>query len=98
MIYKLEFDRRALREWQKLDAAIQQQFKNKLKQLAHNPHVEANKLRQLPNCYKIKLRASGYRLIYHVIDTEVVVLVIAIGKRDKEQAYRRASVRVSTGK
>lgn len=78
MTYDIEFDRRALKEWKKLDSEIQKQFKNKLSKLLENPRVEANKLRELPDCYKIKLRKSGYRLVYQVKDERVVVFVVAI--------------------
>lgn len=46
------------------------------------PRVEANRLNSLSDCYKIKLRSSGYRLVYQVIDQEVVVFVVAIDKRE----------------
>ncbi|ABX49167.1 addiction module toxin, RelE/StbE family [Shewanella baltica OS195] len=36
----------------------------KLAEILQHPHIEANKLRDLPDCYKIKLRTSGYRLVY----------------------------------
>ena len=55
-----------------------------------DPKVPSAKLRDLPDCYKIKLRTVGYRLVYQVIDAEVVVLVLAVGKRDKDAAYRSA--------
>jgi len=58
-----------------------------------NPRIEANRLRKLEDCYKIKLRNSGYRFIYQVQDELVVVFVIAIGKRDKKQAYMTAKQR-----
>ena len=45
------------------------------------------------NHYKIKLRASGYRLVYEVIDEEIYILVIAIGKRDKSLVYKKARQR-----
>ena len=61
--------------------------------MLENPKVEANRLREFDNCYKIKLRQSGYRLVYQVQDERVVVFVIAIGKRDKEQAYESAKQR-----
>lgn len=93
MRYSLEFDQRALKEWHKLDATIQAQLKKKLAQVLENPKVEANRLREFDNCYKIKLRQSGYRLVYQVQDERVVVFVIAIGKRDKEQAYESAKQR-----
>lgn len=35
------------------------------------------------NLYKIKLKTIGYRLLYEGIDNEVVVLVVAVGRRDK---------------
>ena len=95
MTYSLEFDRRALKEWKKLGDTLRQQFKKKLAEVLKNPRVEANRLRNLPDCYKIKLRSAGYRLIYQVIDQEVVVFVIAIGKREGEAAYQDAQDRIS---
>ena len=96
MIYELEFDRRALKEWSKLDATIQQQFKDKLSEILHQPCIPANKLSQLPHCYKVKLRSSGYRLIYQVAEQELIVLVVAIGKREKSKAYQKASYRITS--
>lgn len=54
MTYKLEFDPRALKEWSKLGDTIRQQLKKKLATVVENPRVEANRLRDLPDCYKIK--------------------------------------------
>ncbi|SUD58086.1 stability cassette protein [Ectopseudomonas oleovorans] len=59
-----------------------------------NPRIEANRLHSLPDCYKIKLRSSGYRLVYQVIDHEVVVFVVAVDRREREQAYRKAAERL----
>jgi mRNA interferase RelE/StbE len=44
----------------------------------------------LQNTYKIKLRDVGYRLVYEVIDQQLVVMVIAVGKRDHNEAYQSA--------
>ncbi len=94
MTYSLEFDARALKEWQKLGDTVREQLKKKLAEVLVNPRVEANRLHSLPDCYKIKLRSSGYRLVYQVIDHEVVVFVIAVDRRDREQAYRKAAERL----
>ena len=94
MTYNLEFDQRALKEWHKLGDTIRQQFKKKLSEILENPRIEANRLRELPDCYKVKLRSAGYRLIYQVIDQEVVVFVVAIDKRENEAVYRKASDRL----
>ena len=51
---------------------------------------------ELHNTYKIKLRELGYRLVYEVIDQRLVVVVIAIGKRDHDEAYQIAIKRKSS--
>ena len=94
MIFSLEFDQRALKEWQKLGDTVRQQFKKKLAEILINPRVEANRLRDLPDCYKIKLRSAGYRLIYQVIDQEIVVFVVAVDKRENDAAYDKAQERL----
>jgi len=92
--YKLKFLPAALKEWKKLDGSLQAQFKKKLKERLNEPHVPASRLSGFENHYKIKLRPSGYRLVYKVIDREICVLVIVVGKRDKNEAYRQASLRM----
>ncbi|MCF5084158.1 type II toxin-antitoxin system mRNA interferase toxin, RelE/StbE family [Pseudomonas gessardii] len=94
MTYSLEFDQRALKEWQKLGDTIRQQFKKKLAEILESPRIEANRLRELSDCYKVKLRSAGFRLIYQVIDQEVVVFVVAIDKRENDAAYRKATERL----
>lgn len=93
MSYKLKFLPTALKEWIKLDKAIQSQLKKKLRERLEFPHVPGSQLSGFKNHYKIKLRASGYRLVYEVIDEEIYVLVIAIGKRDKNMVYKKADDR-----
>lgn len=93
--YFLEFNTQAKKEWDKLGRTIQQQFAKKLKERLALPRVEADKLRDMPNCYKIKLRSIGYRLVYEVIDERLIVTVIAVGKRERGKAYGSASNRLS---
>ena len=90
MTYELEFDPRAWREWQKPGETV----KNKLQQIVQNLRIESARLSDLPDCYKIKLKASGYRLVYQVRDSVVVVYVIAIGKREKAAVYHQANKRL----
>lgn len=94
MTYSLDFDSRALKEWKKLADTVRQQFKKKLAEILLNPRVEANRLGSLPDCYKIKPRSSGYRLVYQVIDQEVVVFVVAVDRRERDQVYRKAAQRL----
>ncbi|HFB2115985.1 TPA: type II toxin-antitoxin system RelE/ParE family toxin [Escherichia coli] len=95
MTFNIDFDERAFKEWNKLDRTIRDQFKKKLRKLQHNPYSGAARLHgDLAGCFKIKLRASGYRLIYKVIDEEIVIWVIAVGKREHDKAYHFASERI----
>lgn len=93
MTYELAFVEPALKEWRKLAPNIRGQFKDKLRERLEHPHVASARLHGLPNCYKIKLRAAGYRLVYQVDDKVVLVTVIAVGRRDKGLAYLAASKR-----
>jgi mRNA interferase RelE/StbE len=93
MKYEVEFLASALKEWKKLDANTRDQFRKKLKERCENPRVPSAKLRDAKDRYKIKLRSAGYRLVYEVIDGELVVLVIAVGRRDRSQIYESATKR-----
>ena len=81
MLYKLTFKVEALKEWKKLAEPIQQQFKKRLIERLENPRVPSAKLSGMNDCYKIKLHSAGYRLVYEVRDNELIVSVIAVGKR-----------------
>ncbi|AMM30265.1 MULTISPECIES: type II toxin-antitoxin system RelE family toxin [Acinetobacter calcoaceticus/baumannii complex] len=93
MSYELNFLEEALEEWKKLNPSIKQPLKKKLVKVLENPRVPKNKLTGHPNRYKIKLRNAGYRLVYEVIDYEVVVLVIAVGRRENNAVYNTAGSR-----
>lgn len=93
MVYALAFKEEALKEWRTLDSGLREQFKKKLAQRLEHPHVPAAKLSGQKNRYKIKLRNIGYRLVYEVRDAEVVVVVVAIGKRERNAVYKTAAKR-----
>lgn len=94
MSYELEFKHSALKEWKKLAAPIRDQFKLKLRARLEQPHVPASRLAGMPGCYKIKLRVSGYRLVYQVEDLRVTVVVVAVGRRDRRAVYKAAGRRL----
>ncbi|MCL6329612.1 type II toxin-antitoxin system RelE/ParE family toxin [Pectobacterium carotovorum subsp. carotovorum] len=94
MSYKLEFEEHALKEFKKLGAPVREQFAKKLKAVLQNPHVPANRLHGMADCYKIKLRSAGYRLVYQVLEHEIVVLVLAVGKRERSEVYKAAKDRL----
>lgn len=94
MTYNLEFHPDALDEWKKLPLPIKDQFKKTLVRRLQNPHIPKAKLRgKLKNCYKIKLLKSGYRLVYMVKDSVLIITVIAVGKRADNIVYNIAEKR-----
>lgn len=94
MTYKVKFDKRAFKEWEKLDDTVRKQFAKTLLKRQEQPRIKQSKLSGMPDCYKIKLRASGFRLVYKVVDGELVILVISIGKRDRSIVYENAKERL----
>ncbi len=93
MTYKLEFVRDAFKEWKALDTSIQKQFKKKLIQRLEEPEVASARLMGVQHRYKIKLRSAGFRLVYEVHQQEVLVLVVAVGKRERNAVYKAAAKR-----
>ena len=91
--YELAFLDSARKEWNRLDSVVRSRFIKKLTERLECPRVPAAALRNLPDCYKIKLRDIGYRLVYRVEDDLVIVTAIAVGRRDKNQVYFTAGRR-----
>jgi len=94
MIYDLAFKSQAKKEWDKLAPTIKEQLKKKLSERLINPHVKSAQLYGLPDCYKIKLKAAGYRLVYQVSDQTILISVVAIGKRERNSVYKAAIKRI----
>lgn len=82
-----------MKEWEKLSVDIREEFKKKLKERANNPRVPSSQLHGFKDMYKIKFRSSGYRLVYEVSDNEIVIYIIAVGKRDRGIVYKKAKKR-----
>jgi mRNA interferase RelE/StbE len=93
MSYELAFLDEALKEWHKLDATTREQFKARLAERLENPKIPSARLHGPKPRYKIKLRNAGFRLVYEVRDHELLVLVVAVGKRERNQVYKTAERR-----
>jgi mRNA interferase RelE/StbE len=95
MTYRLKFLPVALKEWEKLAPPLREQFKKKLSERLEAPKVPSARLHGFDEVYKIKLRAAGYRLAYQVFDDAVVVMVLAVGKRERGEVYKKLAARTS---
>ena len=93
MTYELAFLEDALKEWRKLDSNSREQFKTKLRERLESPRLPSAKLSGAKDRYKIKLRSVGYRLVYDVRDNELLVVVVAVGKRVRSAVYKVAAKR-----
>jgi len=97
MTFKLRFHEQAWVEWQKLDGSVREPFKKKLTERLEQPRVPSAALNGMVDCYKIKLKTIGYRLVYRVEDDVLYVMhakVIAIGKRGRSRVYMDAKDRL----
>ena len=94
MKYQLRFEPKALEEWNSLDKSIRIQFAKKLESRLIEPDVPASRLGgELKGFYKLKLASAGYRLVYKVFNSELIVLVLSVGWRDKSGVYEDAARR-----
>lgn len=95
MPYRLKFLAEALQEWNALDGSVKTVLRGLLKQRLEQPRLPGAELHgSLKDCYKIKLRKQGYRLVYLVEDDVLVVLVLSVDKREDLAAYRSAVERL----
>ena len=93
MSYSLAFKEEAWKEWGNLGNGVREQFKKKLEERLLSPRVPASRLPGQKDRYKIKLRNVGYRLVYEVRDGALVVVVVAVGKRERNAVYKAAATR-----
>jgi mRNA interferase RelE/StbE len=92
--YKLVFKEAAKKEWDNLDSTVRSIFAKKLKERIQQPRIESLRLCGMKDCYKIKLSRAGFRLVYQVRDEELIVSVVAVGKREKNLVYKIAGKRI----
>lgn len=95
MAYSIKVHDDFVAELNKLDTTIKMQLRKKLDKVVENPHIPKNRLAGgLHNCYKIKLRRAGVRLVYQVNDDEIYILLLTVGKRVDNEVYDTALKRV----
>ena len=93
--YELGFLESALKEWETLDKSIRVEFERKLHQRLNNPKIASSALKgNLNSCYKIKSAHTGYRLTYLIDEESKLLVVIAIGKRERSAVYESTTIRL----
>ncbi len=83
MTYELAIHPDAEKEWRKLDGSIKRRFKDKFaEERLDAPRVLKDALRELPDCYKIKITTPQFRLIYHVNEELRLLTILSVASRD----------------
>ena len=89
--YRLQFVPSAWAEWQRLDGSVKELMRKLLRKRLDSPHVPGAALHgALLGYFKIKLNKQGYRLVYGVQDDVLIVMVMAVDKREDSVVYESA--------
>ena len=97
-MYDFKFHPEAEKELVKLNNSVQVLFTKALNKILKSPELgidlgNKNNL-ELSGCKKMYFDHKRYRIVYKIIDDEVMIYLIAIGKRDKMDVYSKAGERV----
>ncbi len=88
MSYRVEFSKRAAKQFRLLDAVVQRRLAPKFDALGKNPHMPgAQKLSGAESIYRI--RVGDYRILYEIQAHRLLVLVVEVGHR--REIYRALS-------
>ena len=96
-MYTYKFHPEAKVELSKLNHSVQILFAKTLKKILKNPELGqelGNKNNMnLSGLQKMYFDNKKYRVVYEVIENEILIHIVAIGKRDKMEVYQKASER-----
>lgn len=86
MTYAIRLRPAARRQFRTLTPEVQRRLLPRIDALAESPRPPgAESLSGLPGLYRI--RVGDYRIVYQVLDEELIVLIVSIGHR--REVYRR---------
>ena len=96
-MYRYKFHPEAKVELSKLNHSVQILFAKTLKKILKSPELGqelGNKNNMnLSGLQKMYFDNKKYRVVYEVIENEILIHIVAIGKRDKMEVYQKASER-----
>jgi len=100
-MYNIKLTLIAAEAIQKLDSNVQRQVINKIEALKQEPLLLGKPLQGPLKDYR-SIRAAGqrYRIIYKVIEKEIIVIIVAVGIQksgDKKDIYELMKKYIKTG-
>jgi mRNA interferase RelE/StbE len=83
IMYKIKFLEKAIKDLRKIDIVNKQVIKEKILLLASNPEVLKNNIKILQSTHEklFRLRVGRYRVVFQILDKEVLILIVRIGHR-----------------
>lgn len=85
-MYEIKVDRKAAKFIAAQSKNVQRQIVSKIRSLAKDPRPQnCKQLKGMDGVYRI--RSGDYRIIYQVIDKQLIVLVVRVGHR--KDIYKR---------
>lgn len=85
MAYRVELKPSAASQVRKLERGVQKRILAKLDQLRDNPKPSGvQKMVGAADLYRV--RVGDYRIVYTIVDDQLLVLVLAVG--DRKDVYR----------
>lgn len=86
MAYRVEFSKRAEKQFLELPQQSQQRLRTQIDALAENPRPPGvKKLEESKNQYRIRI--GDYRVVYEIQDAILLVILLRIGHR--REVYRQ---------
>ena len=83
--YSILFTKSAARELERVPTRDRQRIAAKIGSLADNPRPPG--VEKLSGDEKYRIRQGNYRILYEIVDTDLIVTIVRIG--DRREVYRR---------
>ncbi|MFD2116313.1 type II toxin-antitoxin system RelE/ParE family toxin [Paenibacillus yanchengensis] len=80
-MYKLIFDKNVEKFLKKQDNTVRLRIRNALLELAENPYRASQVKRLVGRERQFRKRVGEYRIIYEIVDQQLVILVLKVSNR-----------------
>ena len=96
-MYDFKFYEEAEKDLSKLNNSVKKLFAKKLSQIIKNPEIgkdlgNKNNL-NLSGLKKVYFDNKKYRIVYEIKEHEIIIHIIAVGKRENMKVYKEAANR-----
>ena len=99
MTYEIKFHEDALEEFLVLDGSVHKLVAKQIAKIADAPELgeelgNKNGI-DLTGCHKMYACQKKIRIVYEILENQIIMHIISVGKREDTQAYKSALLRLS---